>query len=259
MGTSKSNIGPKGISSPIPPWSDKESDNMEHTSNIDSQDDQEELQPWGDVKRSYSAFIKTPTFEVYKKLTGKYRKANGGNKTLAKSALGGKKGIRKLLNFLTAVAEKGFVETCKEFLIGDLTGVSTEEAIYKLCNIFDDIDGTDEGSAAKAAVTETMYKLYDNYSGSPEDIDKMTTEEISEYLNLFISNYIFERLSIEVTKALEDNKFTKAQVIKANDTLKDFIHGEVRLTFTDADFATLNFQQQNATINEILTLAYSMI
>lgn len=260
MGTSKPNNGPTGISSPIPPWTN---DNRDESGNDNNQNNQqkpqEDLKPWGDVKRSYSNFIRNPNKGSFRQFTGSYRKANGGNKTISKSAIGGRKAAGKLVHFLGVVSKSGFEEACEEFQLGNLEGVPPEEAINRLCGLFEDIDGTDEGSAAKAAVVETINYLYENYSDNPDAINSMAVEQISDYLNLYISNYIFERLSIEVSKALENDKFTKEQVITANDTLKDFITAEVNLNFSEKDFSSLNIKQQNEIVDEIFTLAYSMI
>lgn len=259
MGTSKSNNGPKGISSPISPW---QADNPDETFPIDnneSDDENNELKPWRDVKRAYSTFLNKPSKASFKKLTDKYRNANGGNKTLSTSAIGGRKAARKLTNFLSYVSQNGFEEACREFNIGDLEGLSPEEAIHRLASIFDDIDGTDEGSAAKAAAIETINQLYEEYTENPESLNNIANEDISDYLSIYISNYIFERLSIEVSNALENNKFSKDQVLRANDTLKDFIFEEVKLIIDQENFSSLDVQQQNKIVHEILTLAYSMI
>lgn len=259
MGTSKSNMGPKGISSPIPSWSNDSLDEEDRIPTEDNEEEKEELKPWGHVKRSYSNFVKHPNKASFKKLTNNYRKANGGDKELSKSAIGGRKGARKLIQFLSAISKNGFDKACEEFQLGDLEGLSPEDAINKICNLFENIDGTDEGSAAKAAAVETINQLYENYTEDSDVLNNLDMEQISDYLSLYISNYIFERLSIEVSKALEDNKFTKEQVMNANDTLKDFVSAEVELNFAERDFSSLDIQQQNALITEIFTLAYSMI
>jgi len=259
MGTSKSNIGPKGISSPIPSWSNDSPNDEDHIPTDNGEEEKEELKPWGNVKRSYSSFVKNPDKVSFKKLTNNYKKANGGDKELSKSAIGGRKGARKLVQFLSAVSQNGFNKACEEFQLGDLEGLSPEDAINKICNLFENIDGTDEGSAAKAAAVETINQLYENYIEDSDVLNNLNVEQISDYLSLYISNYIFERLSIEVSKALEENRFTKEQVMKANDTLKDFISAEVELNFAEKDFSSLDVQQQNVMITEIFTLAYSMI
>lgn len=264
MGTSKSNIGPKGKSSPVPPWPDDNNDRPEDDQQNDNnqnnnEEEVEELKPWADVKRAYTKFIKEPSKTSFKKLTTNYRNANGGNKTLAKSSLGGRKGAKILIQFLSSVSKNGFEEACREFNLDNLTGLTTEEAINKLCSLFEEIDGTDEGSAAKGAAVETINQLYENYEGNIELINNIDIEQISEYLSLYLSNYIFERLSIEVSRALENETFTKDQVTKANDTLKDYIQGEVDFQFSERDFSALTIQEQNVMVTEIFTQAYSMI
>ncbi|MBP3942634.1 hypothetical protein J5U18_03495 [Sphingobacteriaceae bacterium WQ 2009] len=263
MGTSKPNIGPKGISSPLPSWPDYNDTNNEEGSNLQEEinnvESENELKPWSDVKRSYTKFIKDPSKTSFKKLTANYRNANGGNKTLAKSSFGGRKGARILLRFLSSVSQKGFEEACKEFHLEDLKGVSTEDAINKLCFLFADIDGTDEGSAAKAAAIETISLLYENYEVDSNNINGVEEGQVLEYLEIYISNYIFERLSIEVSRALESDKFTKDQVITANDILKDYIQAEVELHFSIKDFSSSTIREQNTMVTEILTQAYSMI
>ena len=72
----------------------------------------------------------------------------------------------------------------------------------------------------------------------------------------FMSGYVNES---RLSEYIENNKFTKDQVMQANDTLKDFISAEVELTFSESDFSTLDLKQQNTLINEIFVLAYSMI
>lgn len=266
MGTSKANIGPVGYSEPIQSWNiDRDKPENENSNDSDNNDQQkkeeEEEKPgkWGDAKRDFSLFIKNPTKLNCKKFTTSYKKASGGVKKLSSSSIGGRKGAIVLLDFLTNISKEGLEETLQKFNIGDIKQLKAEGAINKLSNIFTDIDGTDEGSAATAAAIETINKLYNDYSETPEVLETLKIEVISEYLQFYISSYIFERISIEVSKALEDNKLTVNQVNQAEVYLKSYIEAEVKLNFEDVDFSTKDINQQNIIVKQIFNDAYSLI
>lgn len=266
MGTSKANIGPVGYSEPIQSWNiDRDTPENENSNDSDNNEQQrekeEEEKPgkWGDAKRNFSLFIKNPTKSNCKKFTTSYKKASGGTKKLSSSSIGGRKGAIVLLDFLTSISKEGLEETLQKYNIGDIKQLKAEGAINKLSDIFSDIDGTDEGSAATAAAIETINKLYNDYSETPEILETLKIEVISEYLQFYISSYIFERISIEVSKALEDNKLTINQVNQAEVYLKSYIEAEVKLNFEDVDFSTKDINQQNIIVKQIFNDAYSLI
>lgn len=264
MGTSKANIGPIGYSNPIQDWNtDNVVINDETNSNQDNseqtEDPSQQLGKWGDAKKNFSTFIKSPTKSNYKKFTSSYKKASGGNKKLSRSSIGGRKGAVVLLDFLTRISTDGFKETLQNFNIGDIEQLQTEGAVNKISKIFADIDGTDEGSAATSAAIETINKLYNDYSESPELLGSLDINLISEYLQFYLSSYIFERISIEVSKALEDNKLSIQQVNQAEVYLKSYIEAEVQLNFKDIDFSTKNINEQNKIVHQIFNDAYSLI
>jgi len=265
MGTSKANNGPVGYSEPIQDWNmdrvatDNESDSNKDNSDQQTEEDNQQLGKWGDAKRSFSLFTKSPTKANYKKFTSSYKKASGGSKKLSTSSIGGRKGAVVLLDFLTKISTDGLQETLQNFNIGDIKQLQAEGAINKISQIFADIDGTDEGSAATAAAIETINKLYNDYSETPELLESLQIELISEYLQFYLSCYIFERISIDVSKALEDNKLSIQQVNQAEVYLKSYIEAEVQLNFNDIDFSTKDLNEQNIIVNQIFNDAYSLI
>lgn len=265
MGTSKANIGPVGYSNPIQVWND---DSVgESSSNNISEDETESEKAneeqtsikWGDVKRSFSAFTKNPTKTNYKKFTSSYRKASGGNKKLTKSSIGGRKGAVILLDFFTTILNDGFEQTLEKYNIGSLKDLKVEGAINKISELFSSIDGTDEGSSASGAVIETINKLYNDYAYNPELINKLEIDTISVYLEFYITIYIFERISVEVTKSLENGNLTVKQVNDVESQLKSFIEAEVSLNFSQVNFSIIDIKAKNEIINQIFDEAYSLI
>lgn len=271
MGTSKANIGPVGYSNPIQDWNNdsvEESNsnnvnddetNSEQTDSDENTIEEQTNTKWGDVKRSFSAFTKNPSKINYKKFTSNYKKASGGNKKLTKSSIGGRKGATVLLDFFITVLNDGFEQTLEKYNIGSLTDLKVEGAINKISELFSSIDGTDEGSAASGAVIETINKLYNDYASNPELIDNLEIETISDYLEFYITTYIFERISVEVTKSLENGSLTARQVNNVESQLKSFIEAEVSLNFTEVNFSTIDIKVKNEIINQIFDEAYSLI
>jgi hypothetical protein len=271
MGTSKANIGPVGYSNPIQEWNkdlqretnsknvtDDETDSGQADYKGNTIEEQNNTK-WGDVKRSFSVFTKNPSKTNYKKFTSNYKKAAGGNKKLTKSSIGGRKGATVLLDFFTTILNDGFEQTLEKYNIGNLNDLKVEGAINKISELFTSIDGTDEGSAASGAIIETINKLYNDYSNNPELIDNLEIETISDYLEFYISTYIFERISVEVTKALENGSLTIKQVNDIESQLKSFIEAEVSLNFTEVNFSTIDIKAKNEIINQIFDEAYSLI
>lgn len=271
MGTSKANIGPKNNSSPIQSWNDEyqSNDEVQADNSSDKNIDQEDVDDqnteesttgnWSNAKRSYAAFVKAPTKSNFKKFSVNYKKAAGGTKNLSRSSIGGKKGAKVLFKFLTSLSQRGITDTFENFRIGDISNLKAEGAVNKICLIFKDIDGTDEGSAANAAAVETIDKLYNDYASDFEKIESLSHEEIGDYLEFYISQYIFERISIEITKALEKNTLSRQQVADAHDNLKAYIEAEVNLNFDNINFSSIDLNEENQIINRIFEDAYSLI
>lgn len=275
MGTSKANRGPKGTPNPIPDWvSDSNSDGTpsppdsngndgNDNNDNESQDGKEEEQSnnmnWSDVRRSFTAFTKNSSKSNFKKFTSKYRKASGGKRGLAKSSHSGKKGAIILVDFLESVSTNGLEETLENYNIGDISSLNAEGSINKIAEIFIDLDGTDEGSAASYAAVETINKLYNDYIDEPDDINTLDTDKISEYLEFYISKYIFERISIEITKALEEKDLSSKKVKNIETQIEYFIDAEVNLKFSESNFSKMNLKKQNSVINKIFEDAYSLI
>ncbi len=273
MGTSSSNKGPKGRPNPVPEWENDSNQNRpsdsggEIPSKPDTSDNLEEQNEndateqisWSDVRRSFTALTKTTSKSNFKKFTAKYRKASGGKRGLSRSAIGGKKGAIILVDFLDTISKVGIEETLKKFKIGDISDLKAEGAINRIASIFNEIDGTDEGSAASSAAIETVNKLYNDYIESPNDINELDVKHISDYLEFYISKYIFERISIEITNALEvkDLKVSEVKNIEAQISL--FIDAEVKLKFSHVNFSEMNLREKNNIISKIFQDAYSLI
>lgn len=270
MGTSSANIGPKGRPNPVPEWEEDanqgnssdshspqpDSDNSEESN---SETTEESQINWSDVRRSFTAFTKNTSKSNFKKFTTKYRKASGGKKGLTKSAIGGKKGAVTLINFLGSITEIGFDETLNKYNIGNISELKAEGAINKIARIFDEIDGTDEGSAASSAAIETINKLYNDYIDNPENINELDNDQISDYLEFYMSQYIFERVLIEITNALETKDISVKEVREIETQIELYIEAEVKLNFSNSNFSELNMKEQNIIINKIFEDAYSLI
>lgn len=270
MGTSKANIGPVGYPNPIQVWnndlvgeSDSNNISENETGSEQADDDKKKEEQantkWGDVKRSFSAFTKNPSKTNYKKFTSNYRKASGGNKKLTKSSIGGRKGAVILLDFFTTILNDGFEQTLEKYNIGSLTDLKVEGAINKISELFSSIDGTDEGSSASGAVIETINKLYNDYAENPELINNLDIDTISDYLEFYITTYIFERISVEVTKSLENGKLSVKEVNDVESQLKSYIEAEVTLNFSQVNFSSIDIKAKNEIINQIFDEAYSLI
>ncbi|WP_339837249.1 hypothetical protein [uncultured Maribacter sp.] len=272
MGTSKPNRGPKGTPNPIPDWvSDSNSDGPSPAADSDNNDQEDngdengkdeehsDNMNWSDVRRSFTAFTKETSKSNFKKFTSKYRKASGGIKSLAKSAQNGKKGAIILVDFLESISKKGFEETLEKYNIGDISSLNAEGSINKLTEIFIDLDGTDEGSAASYAAVETINKLYNDYTDNPDEINALDNNKISEYLEFYISKYIFERISIEITTALEEKDLSSNEVKGIETQIEYFIDAEVNLKFSESNFSNMNLKEKNRIINKIFEDAYSLI
>ena len=137
--------------------------------------------------------------------------------------------------------------------------MNAEGSINKITEIFIDLDGTDEGSAASYASVETINKLYNDYTDNPDEINALDKNKISEYLEFYISKYIFERISIEITRALEEKDLSSNEVKGIETQIEYFIDAEVNLKFSETNFSNMNLKEKNKTINKIFEDAYSLI
>lgn len=268
MGTSKANIGPRGTTNPVPEWVADFETSITPTSDgqnddENNEDDQEQQKTdnlnWREVRRSFNEFTKDSSKSNFKRFTSNYRKASGGKKGLAKSASGGRKGAIMLVDFLNILSSNGLEKTIEKYSLGDLKNLTAEGAINEISKIFIEIDGTDEGSSATSAAIETINKIYIDHIENPDAVDSLNNESISDYLEFYISTYIFERISLEITKTLEDKDFSGKQVSKMEAEIDLFIKAEVQLEFNATDFSNMNIKKKNVIIQKIFENAYDLI
>jgi hypothetical protein len=278
MGTSSSNKGPKPNIPLLPDWSDSESDNdlandQDTTETPESDNNDVKVKPnneipltnnWAGAKRSLSAFSLSPTRGNFNRAASSYVRASGGAINAGKSAIHGKIVAGKVITFFNEVRQNGIGQTYENLGFGKISGDSIEEIFNNLAQSLSSNGGTDEETIARNAVIEALSLVYEDFdldNNSIENLDQLTEQNIENYLEYYLTSYIYERWLHELGVKIEEKDISASEAVKVEREAFDFIQSSVSLNFEGYKLADFNYNspQGKAIMDDIFYQAYTII
>ncbi|MBL7555489.1 MAG: hypothetical protein JNM24_06670 [Bdellovibrionaceae bacterium] len=258
MGTSSSNPGPKGKRSPLPPWSDKP-----HAPNFPApkpNTSQKEVNPnslpniemppppatsWSSPKRGIGDFSKNPSRENFNKLGGGYVRASGGSKSASSSARSGKRVTTSVAGFFVSAVTQGLVKATQEYGLASFDNKNADTIAAEIIDVFAPAGATLEDAAARNALIATLkefFKEIDIENSGIEVFDKLTEGNIQKLIEISISNYINERLQIELLNRVERKTMSEKQANKICRQIKKFIAGSIKIDLKKKSLLEVNWK-----------------
>jgi hypothetical protein len=272
MGTSKSNSGPSQGTPILPDWADKPENGEEsgenQNQNNQNPDEPNQGQPltgnFGNVRSSFTSYIKSPSTGRLKRAISSYVGASGGSKVISNSALGGKRSAVKLASFLSDVIREGSQKAFEKIGIDDLEGLSANKAFTKLSNFLSPTTNLSDEPYARSAVSEVLSKIFERFELEERDLselDNITPELALEFTEIYIAEYIIDRLMSELGKTLYDKEYNQREVLEREYEIKEFVNEQVKLELMDVDYRTDGFSENEGKkiIDNVFEYAYSIL
>ena len=276
MGTSKSSSGPSSGIPLLPDWA-IDNDNVEDNDGNSRPDEEKDktdsesnesipvTQSWRPVRTAFTSYLKNPSKAKLKDTVSKYVKASGGSKKIANSVIAGKAIAGHFSYFLSDVVKEGAYKALENLGIGDITGKSAEYVFTKLAELLAPKGNEADDPYARSAISETLSKIYEDFEINENDIDELdnlSIEKAHEFIEFYLSTYIFQRLMAELCKTLIDRKnYSEKEIIDREYEIKEYIDECIRLEFKDIVITKIDFSTNNgkAKITEIFNNAYSIL
>lgn len=270
MGTSSSNYGPSKNTPLLPDWNENDSGknqddnaNSESTQNNDN-GDAPFSGNWSGARRSLGNFSTNPSRTNFNRAARSYVKASGGAKNVAKSAHYGKVSAGKVVAFLNGIRQSGIGGTSDNLGIGNIQEQSIEQIFNKLADSLSSSGGTDEETIARNAVVEALGKIYEDFdleNNSLDSLNQITEEQSSQYLEYYISAYIYERWLHELGVKMEQKDISSSEIINAERIAYDFIQSSVNLNIDEYNISTFDYNSTvgKGIIDDVFVQAYTII
>jgi len=197
---------------------------------------------WKRVKTTLSLYTRQEgtgaisTSNVYRAYVG----ALGGTKGFAFSSKSGIQTAQQLANFLRDISTLGFTEALKKAELADLIGKSVSEV---LAGVIDKLAGPGkllDRAIARSALLEILAELFEKESDEYSDLENdLTTsidaEKLVELMQLFIAEYIYQRLLNDLADRIENKAVDSSEVRNREKELKEFIIRIVKFDLSKKD------------------------
>jgi len=157
-----------------------------------------------------------------------YVSAVGGIEDFSSSSKSGIQTAQRLANFLGNVLNLGFTESLKKEGLADLIGKSVNEVltgiIDKLAGFGKLLDQIIARSALLEVLAELFEKEIDEYNELEKDLTtSINSEKLVELIQLFIAEYIYQRLLNDLVDRIENKAIDSDEVRNREKELKEFI------------------------------------
>lgn len=277
MGTSSSNPGPKGKRSPNPPWAqeqknptfpdatDKPKEKEVSPKSLPSPVEQKVPdKSWSSPKRGIGDFTNNPSRENFGKLGRGYVGASGGSQSASKSARAGKTVTSNIAAFFVAAANSGLDRALDDFGLASFDNRGADSIASEIIETFAPIGATLEDAAARNALIDTMkdfLKEIDLESNGPDIFSNLSADRIQLLIELSISNYINQRMQIELLNRVERKSITAKQANKICNQLKKFIKGAVKIDLKNVDLLKVDWRgsEGKEIVDYFFKQAYSVL
>ena len=209
---------------------------------------------WGNIKRTLSSIIDSPTFQKGKAIgaIGAFVSEKGGGGSATQSSYskwaGPAKSVSKdIAGFFSDVGRFGIAEALERRGLGTLVGKSFDEIVSGIIDTFGGNANTRDETNARRALDKAMDKLFENMNPDSDIervlIDLSSTDLFNSFLLNFLGYYIYE----EFNSTYEEFLKTKT----SDDNFEDFMRGiedtilaAVENKALDLDISTVNWNEE---------------
>ena len=128
-----------------------------------------------------------------------------------------------------------------------LVGSTTDEVISAVVEAVRPIDGTQDGEASRASISNALAELFEQYQDP--DLLNLSEEQRLFVVECFISWDVFQRFMLDLGKHIQEKAPTYERALSCFDEVKDFIKETIA-----AEFRKLVDNKNNLTGSKITTI-----
>lgn len=193
-----------------------------------------------------------------------YVQGRGGASGAARSAIGGRASTARLGGFLSSVAARGWQEAVRVLGLARLVGQAPEAVVAALVDVLAPAGSMLEDAAARRAVNEALWSLYDRFDledGNLDKLDRMDRATVAEMVETSVVTYIYTRWLQELGQRIESKAVSDDQAAMLEKQVKDYVKETVKLDFTEKDVLGLDWTgtQGQHMVERIFREAYSFL
>lgn len=207
-------------------------------------------QRWNAARRSISSVVRSGGGGGRMgRAARRYVSAKGGARKAARAAKSGRRATAALGGFLGDVARSGFREAAVRLGIAALLGNDAQTVFAAIIDAIAPDGATSEGAAARRAVSDSLWQLYDRYSLDTADLsrlDSMDVAAVREALEASITTYVYTRWLQEVGIKIEEWAMSEAQAVRRERDVKAYVQDLVRLDFQEMDVLSMDWTSRKA-------------
>lgn len=278
MGTSSSYGGPSGAGALLPPWASPVAENEtgDHGATEDSgaeaQDTEEEetevpANTWAQAKAAMSRLASSGSSghagqERIRRAGSAFVGAQGGYRSARRAAVAGRSTAQRLGGFLGSIVSDGASAAIERFDLQKFVGQGIDTLLTAVVDQLAPTGGQLEEAAARAALVETLAELFTETGVAEEGLESLESlgeEDVASAMQLFVVNYIYERLIQTLARRLE-NRPVK-EVAKLERDIKLFISATIEYDLSDTDVLSIDWYgpEGRQFIDRIYEDGYSLI
>lgn len=174
-----------------------------------------------------------------------YVRAKGGPRRAARAATGGRTATARLAGFLADVARHGVEEAARRAGLASLLGRDSETVFAGIIDSIAPAGATAEEAAARAAVSDALWRVYDQLSLADDihKLDSMDAQSVAGAIEAAIVAYIYNRWLQEVGIRLEERALTAAQAVRLERDVKDYTRESVRMELENIDVLAVDWRR----------------
>jgi len=244
MGTSGSSTGSPSGTPLVPPWvSDPDIvDNPQNTSDDSSGDrdelDQEPNTPIAPPARFRGARIyfgnygKSGDESSLRRGLGHYVRTGYGGKTTASRRLKGTaQTAGSIFNTLSAIASNDPSLSGTALDTNVLVNKTAKQIVGAIVSTIKPADGTQDTESSRVATNDAFSELLDKYPNA--DLLDLSMEQRLDVMEFFIGNDIFNRVWLDVGKAIQDKSPSAGVALQRLKDMKQYIKSEISRIFRE--------------------------
>lgn len=193
-----------------------------------------------------------------------YVKGRGGASGATKSATSGRAATAKLGGFLSSVARNGWQATARAMGLEQYVGKSINATLAGIVNVLAPNGALVEESAARTAVNQAMYELYDKFDlgdGDLTKLDNLDESTVRDVMQSSVATYIYTRWLGELGDRIESKSVSDDQAVKLEREVKDYVRETVKLDMTKVNVLALDWggQEGQKFVERIFLEAYGFL
>lgn len=284
MGTSSSYGGPTGPSALLPPWAQQPPVELPAapTPTTDAPIDPAAPVPPQpsppapplpkihllSAKRAMTSFAKSggggAGSGALRRAGSRYVTGRGGGRSASRAASAGRATTGAFGQFLGDVRSRGLEATLRERGLSEYLGQSAQVVLTAIANMLAPAGALLEEAAARRAVTEALYELFDTLEIAGDDLtplDAMTPEVMRSAVEFSVVAYVYNRWLEEVGDRIERNAVSPDVAARLEREVREYVETAVRLDLRQVDVERLDWRSSAGTaiVERIYAEAYGFL